>query len=41
MELLKQSIGSGFANGNLEAVLKVSVIEGKTGAPSILTYYSW
>ncbi len=41
MELLKESIGSGFANGNLEAVLKVSVIEGKTGAPSILAVYSW
>ena len=41
MELLKDSIGSGFANRNLEAVLKVSVIEGKTGAPSILAAYSW
>jgi hypothetical protein len=41
MELLKDSIGSGFANRNLEAVLKVSVIEGKTGAPSILAVYSW
>jgi hypothetical protein len=34
-------IGSGFASHNLEAVLKVSVIEGKTGAPSILAVYSW
>jgi hypothetical protein len=41
MELLKDSIGSDFANRNLEAVLKVSVIEGKTGAPSILAVYSW
>jgi hypothetical protein len=41
MELLKDGIGSGFANRNLEAVLKVSVIEGKTGAPSILAVYSW
>ena len=41
MELLKDSVGSGFANRNLEAVLKVSVIEGKTGAPSILAVYSW
>jgi hypothetical protein len=41
MELLKERIGSGFANRNLEAVLKVSVIEGKTGAPSILAVYSW
>ena len=41
LELLKDRIGSGFANRNLEAVLKVSVIEGKTGAPSILAVYSW
>ncbi len=41
MELLKESIGSGFASRNLEAVLKVSVIEGKTGAPSILAVDSW
>jgi hypothetical protein len=41
MELLKESIGSGFGSRNLEAVLKVSVIEGKTGAPSILAVYSW
>ena len=41
MEQLKGSIGSGFASRNLEAVLKVSVIEGKTGAPSILAVYSW
>jgi hypothetical protein len=41
MELLKDRIGSGFAGRNLEAILKVSVIEGKTGAPSILAVYSW
>jgi len=41
MELLKASVGSGFVSRNLEAVLKVSVIEGKTGAPSILAVYSW
>ncbi len=41
MELLKERVGSGFASRNLEAVLKVSVIEGKTGAPSILAVYSW
>ena len=41
MELLKERIGNGFANRNLEAVLKVSVIEGKTGAPTILAVYSW
>jgi hypothetical protein len=41
MELLKERVGSGFANRNIEAVLKVSVIDGKTGAPSILAVYSW
>lgn len=41
MELLKERVGSGFANRNIEAVLKVSVIEGKTGAPSILDVNSW
>jgi hypothetical protein len=41
MELLKERVGSGFSNRNIEAVLKVSVIEGKTGAPSILAVNSW
>jgi hypothetical protein len=41
MELLRDRLGSAFANRNLEAVLKVSVIEGKTGAPSILAVHSW
>jgi hypothetical protein len=41
MEQLKNKVGSGFANRNLEAVLKVSVIEGKTGAPSLMAVYSW
>lgn len=41
MELLRAQVGSGFANRNIEAVLKVSVIDGKTGAPSIMAVYSW
>jgi hypothetical protein len=41
MELLRDRVGSGFANRNIEAVLKVSVIDGKTGAPSIQAVYSW
>jgi hypothetical protein len=41
IELLRDRLGSGFANRNIEAVLKVSVIEGKTGAPSILAVHSW
>lgn len=41
MELLRDRVGSRFANRNIEAVLKVSVIDGKTGAPSIVAVYSW
>ena len=41
MELFKDRVGSGFASRNLEAVLKVNVIDGKTGAPSILAIDSW
>jgi hypothetical protein len=41
MQLLRDRIGSGFANRNMEAILKVGVIEGKTGAPSILAVHSW
>jgi len=41
LELLKERIGGDISNRNVEAVLKVSVIEGKTGAPSILAVHSW
>jgi hypothetical protein len=41
LQLLKDRIGSGFANRNIEAVLKVNVIDGKTGAPTILAVHSW
>ena len=41
MELLRDQVGSGFADRNIEAVLKVSVINGRTGDPSILAVYSW
>jgi hypothetical protein len=41
MQMLRDRIGSDYANRNVEAVLKVSVIEGKTGAPSILAVYPW
>jgi hypothetical protein len=34
-------MGRDFSNRNIEAVLKVSVIDGKTGAPSIVAVYSW
>jgi hypothetical protein len=41
MQLLRDRIGSDFSNRNVEAVLKVSVVDGKTGAPSLVTAYSW
>ncbi len=41
LQLLKDSLGSEFANRNIEVVLKVNVIEGKTGAPTILAVHSW
>ena len=41
MQLLRDQVGSGFSNKNIEAVLKVSVIDGKTGAPSILAVHVW
>ena len=41
LQLLKDRMGSGFANRNVEVVLKVNVIDGKTGAPTILAVHSW
>ncbi|MGA3009313.1 MAG: hypothetical protein ABSD72_03540 [Terracidiphilus sp.] len=41
MQLLQDKMGRDFSNQNIEAILKVNVIDGKTGAPSILTVYSW
>jgi hypothetical protein len=41
LQLLRERIGSDFANRNVEAVLKVNVIEGKTGAPAILATHVW
>ena len=41
MQLLRDKMGRDFSNQNIEAILKVDVIDGKTGAPSILTVYSW
>ena len=41
MELLKEKVGGDLVNKNIEAVLKISVIEGKTGAPSILAVHVW
>jgi hypothetical protein len=41
MELLREQLGHAFAKKNLELVLKVNVIDGKSGAPSILAVHSW
>jgi hypothetical protein len=41
LQQLRDRLGSDFQNHNVEAILKVSVIDGKTGAPSILAVHSW
>jgi hypothetical protein len=42
MELLKDKVGSSaLADKNIEVVLKISVIDGKTGAPSIEAVQVW
>jgi hypothetical protein len=41
MQLLRDRLGHDFGTQNVEAVMKLSVIEGKTGAPTILTVRAW
>jgi hypothetical protein len=41
MQLLRDRLGSDLSNRNVEAVLQVNVIDGKTGAPSILAVRAW
>jgi hypothetical protein len=41
MQLLREQAGTDLAGKNIEAVLKVSVIDGKTGAPSIVAVQVW
>jgi hypothetical protein len=41
MQILKDSLGSDFSTKNVEAVVKVNVIEGKTGAPTLLAVRTW
>jgi hypothetical protein len=41
MQMLRDQVGSDFSNRNVEIVLKVNVIDGKTGAPSILAVHAW
>lgn len=41
MQLLRDQIGRDFSDHNIEAVLKVGVIDGKTGSPSIVAVHVW
>jgi hypothetical protein len=41
MQALEEHIPGGFGNRNIEVVLKAPVVDGKTGAPSILAVHSW
>jgi len=41
LQLLRSQLKDGFSSRSVEAVLKVNVIDGKTGAPSILAIYFW
>jgi hypothetical protein len=41
LQQLQDRVGSAFDNRNLEAVLKVSVVEGKSGAPTLIDAYAW
>ncbi|HVN92361.1 MAG TPA: hypothetical protein VMT38_01625 [Terracidiphilus sp.] len=41
MQLLRDRLGSDIANKNVEVVLKINVIEGKTGAPAIVAVSTW
>jgi hypothetical protein len=40
MQRLRDDVGRDFSNLNIEALLKVNVIDGKTGAPSILAVHA-
>jgi hypothetical protein len=41
MQLLRDQAGTDFSNRNVEAVLKVKVIDSKTGAPTLLAVNVW
>ncbi len=41
MQLLRDQLGQDFSNRNIEVALKVSVVDGRTGAPSILAVHTW
>jgi hypothetical protein len=41
MDLLEERVGRDFATKNIEVVLKLTVVDGKTGAPSIQAIHVW
>jgi len=41
MDMLRSRIGKDFAGKNIEVVLKVSVVDGKSGAPLVMAVYAW
>jgi hypothetical protein len=41
LQLLRQRIGKDFGSHNLEAILALRVIDGKTGAPALKDVYVW
>jgi len=41
LQVLRDQTGKDFGNRNIEIVLRVKVIDGKTGAPTILATHSW
>jgi hypothetical protein len=41
LQQLRDRLGVNFDSRNLEAVLKVNVVEGKSGAPTLVDAYAW
>lgn len=41
MQELRNRLGKDFSNRNIETVLKVNVVDGKTGVPEIMAAYAW
>jgi hypothetical protein len=41
LDQLRAACGGSLANKNLQVILKVNVIDGKTGAPAIVAVHSW
>jgi hypothetical protein len=41
MATLKDTVGADFGTRNIEVVLQIHVIEGKTGAPAVVATHVW